>query len=427
MGQASCRGNIEGDICELGDCLEKLEGRAANSASPSDIWRVTLKDGAMYKGIPVKRAWLKVFISSPEMPRKTDGLMYELRVYRKVVSPLIERHVCPNFVRYLSSTTGCGFADVQRILSSQGVKELNFKRSLCYMTKPPARAAAHIAPRKRPAINDHVTLTEVAAINNMKLDVHDLKFGMLLTQDRRVVTLSDWLKTPRNNSDFACMMLQVTAALRAMELSLFAHNDLHMRNILVEENDSSTNVLYNVDRRKFGICVWFRILIFDFDRAFVKQLGTNSLIEKHKSYQKGFEPGRDLGSVLSLLFKRCSHAQARMLENAFNVKAGHYMEKLQGIRTPSRAPSFSAVARGTYRREETGERINHRNAYVKFDRAPAVRHRASMVSAMSHLYKYIDHKCSAADADYKYVCNRAMFDAEGRLLPDAGVSRARGR
>jgi len=421
MGQASCRGNIEGDICELGNCLEKLEGRAANSASPSDIWRVTLKDGAMYKGIPVKRAWLKVFISSPEMPRKTDGLMYELRVYRNVVSPLIERHVCPNFVRYLSSTTGCGFEDVQGILSSQGVKELNFKRSLCYMTtKPPPRDAhhQHIAPRKRPAINDHVTLKEVAAINNMKLDVHDLKFGMLLTQDRRVVTLSDWFKTPRNNSDFSCMMLQVTAALRAMELSLFAHNDLHMRNILVEENDAATNVMYIVDGRKFGICARFRILIFDFDRAYVKQLGENKLIVHNENYQKGFEPGRDLGSVLSLLFKRCSHAQARILEDAFNVKAGHYMQKLKGIRTPSRAPSFSAVVRGTYRLEETGERINHRNAYVKFDRAPAVRRRAPMVVAMRHLYKHIDHQCSAADADFVYVCNQDMFDSKGRLRPN---------
>jgi hypothetical protein len=426
MGQGACTGNLEGDICKLGNCVEKLDGRASNSASPSDIWRLTLKDGATYKGIPVKRAWLKVFISNAKAPmRSTVGLMYELRVYRKVVSPLIEQRVCPNFVRYLSSTTGCGFADVQGILSSQGIGELNFKRSLCYMTqrasKPIVPAGQPpIGPRKRPSINDHVTLTELTAIKRMKIDFNRLEFGMLLTQDRKVITLAEWFTRPRNNSDFACMMLQVTAALRAMELSLFAHNDLHLRNILVEQNDAATNVRYIMDGHEFGICVRLRILIFDFDRAYVRQLGENKLVNDHACYQREFEPGRDLGSVLSLLFKRCSYKQAAMLEEAFHVQAGDYMKKLKG----GVKPSFKQAANSekTFRLEETGARVNHRNGYVKFDCAPAVPHRASMVSAMRYFYKHILHKCSGAEADYTYICDRSMFHSDGRLRSRGAVS-----
>jgi len=414
MGQGACKGNLEGDICKLGDCVSKLEGRAANSASPSDIWRVSIKDGVLYKGMPVHCAWLKVFVSNPTRSmRQTDGLLYELKVYRDVVDKLIEQLVCPNFVRYLSSTTSCTFQEVKEILATQKIGELNLMRSLCYMTRRPRssdRKATETPPRKRPAINEHVTIQEATAIKGMHLDTSRLKFGMLLTQDRVVKTLAEWFTSRTSDSDFACMMLQVTAALRAMELSRFVHNDLHLKNILVELNHTSTNVMYKVDGEEFGIRARFRILIFDFDRAYVEQLGRNTLLYRHESYAHKFVDGRDLGSVLSQIFRRCNKWQGPFLEKAFHVKAGEYMKKMQD----GSVPTFTSVERGRHRLA-SGERATNQNAYVRFDAAPSVRGRASMVSAMRTLHRAIKDTCSSDDADFTYVCKRSLFHSDGRL------------
>jgi len=416
MGQGACQGNLEGDIRSLADCVYRLDGRAANSASPSDIWRIKLKGQLVHKGMPVNSAWLKVFISNPTRSmRSTDGLLYELRVYRDVVDKLLDHLVCPNFVRYLSSTTKCSYRDVRRLLDRQDIKEMNLLRSLGYMTKgsrdqSSGSIASGMPRRKRPAINERVSTPEAKIIKHMHLDTRRLQFGMLLTQDRVVKTLSDWFTRHTSDSDFACMMLQVAAALRAMELSRFVHNDLHLKNILVELCDETTNVMYKVDGEDFGISADFRVLVFDFDRAYVQQLGSNALVYRHKAYAHDFVAGHDLGSVLIQLFKRCSKWQGALLEKAFNVKAGHYMKKLRG----KSVPTFASVDRGR-RRLLTGERATHRNAYVRFDAAPVVQDMASMVSAMRVLHKEIEYTCSEFDADATYVCKRSRFHSDGSL------------
>ena len=366
--------------------------------------------------MPVSAAWLKVFIANPTRSmRPTDGLLYELRVYRDVVDKLLDGLVCPNFVRYLSSTTRCSFRDVRRLLARQDIGEMNLLRSLSYMTKGPrdrssSSTASGMPPRKRPAINERVSSPEAKIVKRMNLDTRRLQFGMLLTQDRVVETLSDWFTHHTSDSDFACMVLQVAAALRAMELSRFVHNDLHLKNILVELTEETRNVMYEVDGEEFGICAQFRVLVFDFDRSYVEQLGQNALVYRHKAYAREFVAGHDLGSVLIQLFKRCSKWQGALLEKAFRIKAGHYMKKMRG----KTVPTFSSVDRGR-RRLATGERATHRNAYVRFDAAPAVRDRASMVSAMRVLHKEIEHTCSASDAEFTYVCKRSRFHSDGRL------------
>lgn len=415
MGQGACQGNL-GDIRGVGNCVSRLDGRAANSASPSDIWRVKLKGDVVHKGMPVRAAWLKVFIANPTRSmRQTDGLLYELRVYRDVVDQLLDRSVCPNFVRYLSSTTSCSFRDLRRILYGQDIDEMNLLRSLSYMTEgsqdgSSGSTGSGMPRRKRPAINERVTTQEAKVIKHMRLDTGSLRFGMLLTQDKEVKTLSEWFTRNTSDSDFACMVLQVAAALRAMELSRFVHNDLHLKNILVELTDDATNVMYKVDGEEFGVSVPFRVLVFDFDRAYVQQLGHNTLVYRHKSYAREFVAGHDLGSVLIQLFKRCSKWQGTLLEEAFHVKAGHYMKKLRG----KSVPTFNSVARGR-RQLATGQRATHRNAYVRFDAAPPVRGRASMVSAMRRLHKEIEDTCSASDAESTYVCKRSRFHTDGRL------------
>jgi hypothetical protein len=414
MGQKQCHGELNADIniCNMGECVAKLEGRESNSASPSDIWRLTLKPGVVgYKGLPIPCAWLKVFVSNPRPDmRKTDGLQYELRVYRDVVRRLVESRVCPNFVRYLASAEKCSFADMLRLVETNGVSPKQFRRSLYYMTCPYKRGKRPV----RPPINDEVTRKERADIKRWKIDPEKLKFGMLLTQDRRVVTLHEWLKNDVSIQDYACMMFQITAALRAMELSQFVHNDLHLNNILVELHDTVTNVNYVMDGEHFGLCCTFRILIFDFDRAYVKQLGPNTLVDRHECYPAGFVSGRDLSSVLSLLFKRSTQEQRALLQKAFDVKAESFFKELRGRLTPDFTSFQRGIRKGTYKLLD-GTPANLLNVFVKFDCAPVIDSRATMVEAMGVLHKRIKHVCRSEDADFTFVCNADMFRRNGQL------------
>lgn len=413
MGQGACQGeiNVDVNICKLGKCITKLEGRASNSASPSDIWRVTLNTGVTYKGLPVNSAWLKVFVSNPDSTmRRTDGLQYELRVYRDVVAPLVDKRVCPNFVRYLSSAEHCSYDDMVNILHTQKIGEDQFARSLCHMTSTPKKLQDGKRPQ-RPAINDPVSSSQRKAVQKMTLDPSSLEFGMLLTLDRRVVSLRDWVNAKIPLPDYACMLFQLTAALRAMELSQFVHNDLHLNNILIEINSTSCNVRYIMDHHDFGICTTFRLLIFDFDRAVVTKLRRNKLTARHANYAQHFVAGRDLSSVLALLFKRSSKEQALMIEQAFRVKAGDLMKEFKG-NSPS---DFSAFSNGKYKLAD-GTKATQTNAFMKFDRAPVIDTRASMLEALTYLHSHVVHVCTGADADLTYVCNANMFDDQGGLV-----------
>jgi hypothetical protein len=409
----SCEGDLSRDvnICKLGHCISKLEGRASNSASASDIWRVSIRPGVTYKGLPVTCGWLKVFVSKADSPvRKTEGLRYELRVYRDVVSPLVDKRVCPNFVRYLSSAENCSYEDMIGIITSQKMEENQFLRSLCHMTTL-AKDFPHGQRPQRPAINDRVTSSQLKEVDRLKLKTRKLKFGMLLTQDRRVVTLREWVNASIPIPDYACMMLQLTAALRAMELSQFVHNDMHLGNILMELNNTSCNVRYEMDDHQFGICTKFRVAVFDFDRAVVTQLGPNELTKSHSNYAQKFVAGRDLSSVLALLFKRSSVEQAMLLERAFNVKAVALMKDFKG-RSPS---DFAQFQKGSYELVG-GKQATQTNAFLKFDRAPIIDSRASMLEAMDYLHTKVVHICSDADTDFTYVCNSNMFGPDGTLL-----------
>lgn len=413
MGQAECKGELvpDIDICKLGKCVTKIEGRASNSASPSDIWRLSINSGVTFNQVPIHCAWLKVFVANPdEDMRPTDGLQYERLVYKKIVGPLVEKRVCPNFVRYLSSSDKCTYKDLVAILDKQGIDEEHLLRSLCHMTTQTRKFSKRKRPQ-RPAINDRVTSSQYKDIKKAGLEPKHLRFGLLLTQDRRVVSLRDWVQRDVSLPDYACMMLQLTAALRAMELSRFVHNDLHLNNVLVELNSTSCNVRYVMDGYEFGICTNFRVMIFDFDRAVVDQLGENTLTRRHACYAQEFKAGRDLSSVLALLFKRCDKEQGRLLEDAFKVSAAEFMKELRG-HSPE---NFSTFRRGRYKLLD-GTTATQSNAFIKFDCAPIVRTRASMVDAMKVFHTKVAHTCNAADADFNYVCNADMFSHSGRLL-----------
>ena len=120
------------NICNISNCIVNIGGMAADSASPTDIWFLTFNGTTTYRGQNIRNAFLKLFIdidhtrlsaalinTTPEI----NGLKYELNIYKDIIRPLVDLNICPNFVKYLASTTNCSFDNLLNFL--KGGKVLN--------------------------------------------------------------------------------------------------------------------------------------------------------------------------------------------------------------------------------------------------------------------------------------------------------------
>ena len=143
------------DICNISNCIVNIGGMASDSASPADIWFLTFNDRTTYKGEIVKNAFLKLFIDvdnthmSARLKQATqemNGLKYELNIYKDVIRPLVDLNICPNFVKYLASSTNCSYNNLLNFLKGKVKKtdgslsllrdeqvEINFIRNLSSM------------------------------------------------------------------------------------------------------------------------------------------------------------------------------------------------------------------------------------------------------------------------------------------------------
>lgn len=106
----------ESNICLLSTCVQSLEGLASASASPTDIWIINFKPDTTYDGQELATAFLKISVNPNYLDTPANqGLQYELKVYARVVNELLDRRVCPHFVRGYLVSSMCGFDDLLRI------------------------------------------------------------------------------------------------------------------------------------------------------------------------------------------------------------------------------------------------------------------------------------------------------------------------
>ena len=134
------------NACELYKCIEKVTGLRSNSASYSDTWILHFKKGTKYEGKEIKSGFMKLWVSDidpikklysdyfntylpnlkliekVELQRNLAGLNYELDIYKDVIRPLVDRNICPNFIRYLGSGLRCKSSDVLKFLTSSTKK-----------------------------------------------------------------------------------------------------------------------------------------------------------------------------------------------------------------------------------------------------------------------------------------------------------------
>lgn len=81
MGNRNCSNiNTFSDVCNLGDCLVNYQSLGSNSASPTEITILKLKDESRYNGAPIlpeQQAFIKWWVS----PNKLDELQNMVKAY----------------------------------------------------------------------------------------------------------------------------------------------------------------------------------------------------------------------------------------------------------------------------------------------------------------------------------------------------------
>jgi hypothetical protein len=348
------------NVCQLWTCVKTLEGLESTSASPTDIWIINFKPNTTYYGKELDSAYLKISVNPNYIESEANqGLEYERRVYREVTDELVERRVCPNFLRGLLVGDMCNFDDLLRVVKAGISPELipeheapdllngvlpeapddlrdQLVENLAWLVeKPKAKSSASLKQsgtvRRRPALTNFAVgrpdppalVRDEDAVKNIE---QNLRYGCLLTERLvDVVSLSDWLvkDTKFKFEDFLAVVFQLIVTLWVMDLRKMVHYDLHTGNVLIEKIRPK-RYGYVLNGKEYKVNTIYLVRVFDFDRSYVVNLGCNKW---HVESECQFVPNLDLARLLCDMFgdlKISQHPQApklmRTLEEIFGVQ-----------------------------------------------------------------------------------------------------------
>jgi hypothetical protein len=224
--------------------------------------------------------------------KESASLVFECLVYDRLITPMLDAQMCPNFLRSYLLSTNCTYSDLEKTLRV-GVKDLdraqiatNLHRNLTFMAQK---------KNYRPAIDKltpHTAFVPVVEPNDVPQLFASHRFIVISTEYTNVQSFKEWLKTPGLSSvDRYTVLLQILIALQVMSLAKLRHNDLHVQNILVRlEPQVLTYIIEGIDH-PITFRTAYIALVFDFDRATCEPLGVNKLMSQ--KYQ-AFEDKRDL-------------------------------------------------------------------------------------------------------------------------------------
>lgn len=287
MGSAqSCHLDRLANLCDMHQCISKVQGRPSNSASPTDTWLCTLKPHTTFNGQECTHTFMKIGINNET--RAAAALRFECLVYDRLIVPMLDARMCPHFLRSYLVSTNCTYTDLEQTLRA-GLNQLddkqraiNLQRNLMYMEKK---------ERKRPAI-EKITRQQVDPHRVPNLFANH-RFIVISTEYTQVKSYREWVcKKNLSSAERFTVLLQILIALQVMTGVELMHNDLHTSNILVREHSPQvlTYVIHGLDRPITLLTTW-TALVFDFDRATCKLLGTN---EGMPQSRQRFQDKRDL-------------------------------------------------------------------------------------------------------------------------------------
>ena len=304
------------NVCSIGKYVNNIKGLDGSSASPTDTWVITFKDGVTFKNVSIKKGFLKIFVS-PDSAKDVDmsidnilntkALQYEMRVYKDIITPLLDNKICPNFVKYLGRGINCTYNDLLKLLVGKLTHDgKTITTLLPALLKRNIYSIINKTPRL--SIDD---ISNIACPTDYSLKKF-LKFDIILNEAVQFDTLTKWLdlnfSSPSFNVEFWNIVFQICVACYSMSLSLLVHNDLHSGNIFIKDLGVSTNLLFYIDDKPVIINTRYIPLIYDFDRAYVKRKefgeneNLNSTLCSKTSQCNIFIPNKDIIKVFCYIF-----------------------------------------------------------------------------------------------------------------------------
>lgn len=268
------------DACHVSKYIKKVSGIKANSVSDTDIWILYFNPGTYYENEIVREAITKISINNASVSKifKKDflsvnvSLEYEINVYKKVIRPLLDNNISPNFIKYYATGIGCTFDNLLAIIEkdkSKHMTEQNLARNLSYLIG--------LRDGDRPSIATAVS--EKVSKEHLEL-FRKIKYNVLVNELSSSPTFYDFLK---NNKKVTYSVLykiffQAAVACYVMYLSKMIHHDIHTSNVFVE-GVKKQNITYKMFGKYYTINTNQILKIYDFDKGYAKRLGPNTSLD----------------------------------------------------------------------------------------------------------------------------------------------------
>jgi hypothetical protein len=305
------------DVCKIDKYIKNVKCLRTGS-SPTDAWIITLKNNVFdKKNNKIKKAFLKIYsnmsffdnekysdIDFKYLKQAVEGLTYESKIYKYIVTPLVDYNICPNFIRFLGNGTMCSYDNLYNMLHDNYYKD-NKKISPEKIKKKLKR---NIINNILSYDNENINFDESQKYqteNNYELD--ELQFDITLTETYdHSMSFNDILRKPdiqeRNINN---ILFQIFVACYSMSLTKMIHNDLHSGNIMVRSLDKPKILVYFINNRKYVLKVKYFVHIYDFDRAYAGRLGDNESLKMYNVFSQDNEliENKDMMKLLCSVYK----------------------------------------------------------------------------------------------------------------------------
>ena len=301
----SCQNLIPGPnyICNISQCTKKVVGIESTSASPSDIWILTLESGTKYGNMEITGdIVMKLFLSLTNTPmtmtpyyslKGAQELTYESNVYEYLVDKILQNNMNPFFVQYYGRSLHCSFDNIKDILVGSAElegynKNMDDSEATLYLS----RNTSYIGEQKegRPSINnpdlDSYSRGQLNEFMNV-IPNSGIKYGMILTKKSSGVVAYKWFndhitKSGYYDRDAMLVIIQIISALVTLSKFEAMHNDLHLGNIFIENLPRPSTNLYTFEfqgnKYMYMMSNIYISRIYDWDKAYMKILGPNPLV-----------------------------------------------------------------------------------------------------------------------------------------------------
>ncbi len=412
-----------GDACQLATCVQDVMGLpGGKTSSPSRQWVLTFVPGSAYMGVPIQSGFMKFWISSHIRPHdhaqedreQVGGLEYEVAVYRDVVNPLIYGMVCPNFVRYLGSSSGCSLDQMLAFLVGKAQSwRYNRPYEKTLMTRETAlanfaRSASHMYAQRKggPRINE--INTSDAIMSQADFEKHGFsrwRYSVLINEafTERASSFATWIQINRaKQGEVFNVIFQIMVACYALGLSQTTANDMHLNNIYIEPLKKPQTIVYIIDGIPYTVQVNNMALVYDFDQAFCTRLGPNPKLDDF--YCDGYNHCN--GTVMN------KDAVKVLCQVALYIGADK-ISKIAGILTNARYP---AVAGAFIAKKESflmwgGKPLTPQQLTEMFNGLPGP---DGIIAKVASLADDIQAGVKV-DTPNTYVCDPSRFSPDGTL------------